>query len=168
MVKRFIAVFLLIVLLSACKGQISTPAPAAEELPPVLSYTLESPAVATATPLIVMATEEQASPTVLFAGPFGTPPVCLGAPAPHVSIGQQVTVVVEDFDKLKLRSAPEISPDTEKLELDKFTQLKILEGPVCVADAETEASYWFWKVGVLPGAEIGWVAEGDSLHYFIE
>ena len=165
MAKRFIAVFTLVVLVSACSGQVSTPVPAGEEVPHVLSYTQESVPVATSTPLIVMATEGQAVSTVTF---IEATPACLGAPAPHVVIGQQVSVVVENFDKLKLRSAPEISPDTEKMELDKFTQLKILEGPICVPDAETGTHYWFWKVGIPPGTDIGWVAEGDSLHYFIE
>ena len=164
MAKRFIAVFSLVTLISACSGQVSTPAPASEENLPVISYTLEVP-VATSTPVIVMATEGQAVSTVTF---IEATPACLGAPAPHVVIGQQVTVVVENFDKLKLRSAPEISPETEKMELDKFTQLKILGGPVCVPDAETGTFYWFWKVGVPPGTDNGWVAEGDSLHYFIE
>ena len=161
MAKRFIAVFLLIFLISACSGQVSTPAPA-EEIPSLLSYTQEVP-IATSTPNIIMATEGPVSPTLT-----NIDQTCSGAPAPHVTVGQQVSVVVENFDKLKLRSAPEISPDTEILELDKFTQLKILEGPVCVSDTEMGTSYWFWKVGVPPGADIGWVAEGDSLHYFIE
>jgi hypothetical protein len=164
MTKRFIAVFSLVFLISACSGQVSTPTLAEEELPPVLSYTQEVK-IATSTPIIVAATEGQAVSTVTF---IEATLACLGAPVPHVVIGQQVTVVVENFDKLKLRSAPEISPDTEKMELDKFTQLKILEGPVCVPDTETGVSYWFWKVGVPPGTDIGWVAEGDSLHYFIE
>lgn len=163
MAKRFIAAFSLVVLISACNGQVSTPAPAGEETLSVLSYTQESAPIATSTPNIVMATEGPVSPTLT-----NIDPTCPGAPAPHVVVGQQVTVVVEDFDKLKLRSAPEISPDTEKMELDKFTQLKILEGPVCASDSETETSYWFWKVGMPPGTDIGWVAEGDSLHYFIE
>jgi len=154
-------------MISACNGQTSSPDPMVEDVVPVLSYTQESIPVATATPVIVMATEQEPLPTVPFAE-ITTPIVCPGAPAPHIVVGQQVTVVVEDFDKLKLRSAPEISPDTEKMELDKFTQLKILEGPECVSDAETGTSYWFWKVGVPPGTDIGWVAEGDSLHYFVE
>jgi len=164
MSKRFIVAFSLVVLLSACSGQVSTPAPAGEDAPPVLSYTQEV-TMATSTPLIVMATEGPALPTVTFIEANAN---CPGAPAPRVAIGQQVTVLVENFDKLKLRSAPEISPATELLELEKFTQLKILDGPVCVTDAETEVSYWFWKVSVPLGTGTGWVAEGDFLHYFIE
>ena len=162
MAKRFVAVFFMAVLISACNGQVNTPAPAGEESLSLLSYTQETP-VATPTPNIVMATEGSTSPTLT-----DIDTTCPGAPAPHVVVGQQVSVVVENFDKLKLRSVPEISPDTEILELDKFTQLKILEGPVCVSEAETGTSYWFWKVNVPPGTDIGWVAEGDSSHYFIE
>lgn len=166
MAIRFVAVFILVFLISACSGQASVPAPAEEDVQPLLSYTQEAPA-ATSTPLIVMATDGPALPTAA-SFEITTPVVCPGAPRPQVVVEQQVTVVVENFDKLKLRSAPEISPDTEILELDKFTQLKILEGPECVFDGETGTYYWFWKVGMLTGTDIGWVAEGDSLHYFIE
>ena len=93
---------------------------------------------------------------------------CLGAPAPHVAIGQEVTVVVDDTDKLKLRETPEISSNPEVKMLDKLTFLKILEGPVCVSSTDPEVSYWFWKVEVISTGEIGWVAEGDSANYFIE
>lgn len=171
MSNRVIVVSLLMMLISACASQLSILTPPAEEdqnALPVLLNTVESIPEATPTPLIVMATAQEVSPTVPYIDTVTTPQVCPGAPVPHVEIGQQVTVLVENFDKLKLRSAPEISLDTEKMELDKFAQLKILEGPVCVVDAETEVFYWFWKVGVPPGTEIGWVAEGDSLHYFIE
>ncbi len=93
---------------------------------------------------------------------------CPGAPVPHVAIGQEVTVVVNDTDKLKLRETPEISPNTEVTVLDKLTHLKILEGPVCVSSTDPEVSYWFWKVEVISTGETGWVAEGDSSNYFIE
>ena len=159
MLKRFIVISLLIVLTSACTAQITTLTPPTEEVQPVFSNTLESIATATSTPLIVVATQP-ALPTLDF--------TCPGAPTPRVSVGQQVTVVVDNSDKLKLRSERRISPDTVKMDLDQFTQVKILEGPVCVSSAETGASYWFWQVEVIPTGEIGWVAEGDSLNYFIE
>jgi hypothetical protein len=162
MPKQFIATLILVVLVSACNRQATTTTPAPEENLPVLSYTQEVP-IATSTPNIVKATEGSTSTTVT-----NGDTACPGAPVPHVAIGQQVSVVVENFDKLKLRSAPEISPDTDVLELEKFTQLKVLEGPVCVSDTDTGTFYWFWKVNVPPGTDIGWVAEGDSLHYFIE
>jgi len=158
MSKRFIAVSLLIILISACTRQVTTPTPLVGTVQPVFS-TVESALTVTATPLIVGATEQ----------PVSTADVnCPGAPALHVAIGQQVTVVVDDTDKLKLREIPEISPDTEVKGLDEFTQLKILEGPECAASTDPEVSYWFWKVEVLPNGEIGWVAEGDSINYFIE
>ena len=159
MSKRFIAVSLLVILISACTRQVAAPTPPAGTVQPVFS-TLESSPTATATPLIIGATTGQPVPT--------TGVDCPGAPAFHVAIGQEVTVVVDDTDKLKLRETPEISPDTEVKGLDKFTQLKILEGPVCAASADPEVSYWFWKVEVQPNGEIGWVAEGNSLNYFIE
>ena len=85
-----------------------------------------------------------------------------------MALGQEVTVVVDDTDKLKLRTAPEISPDTEFLALDKLTQLRIVEGPVCVTTDDSEVSYWFWKVELLATGETGWVAEGDTANNFIE
>ena len=158
MSKRFIAVSLLVILISACTRQVATPPPLAGTVQPVFS-TVESIPTATATPLIIGGTE-QPLPT--------SDSNCPGAPAFQAAIGQEVTVVVDDFDKLKLREIPEISPDTEVMELSRSTQLKILEGPVCAASTDPEVSYWFWKVEVLPNGEIGWVAEGDSLNYFIE
>ena len=158
MFKRFIAVSLLVILTSACTRQVTTPTPLVGTAQPVFS-TVESVLTVTATPLIVDATAQ----------PLPTTGVdCPGAPVLHVAIGQEVTVIVDDTDKLKLREIPEISPDTEVKGLDKFTQLRILEGPVCAASTDPEVSYWFWKVEVLPNGEIGWVAEGDSLNYFIE
>ena len=158
MSKRFIAMSLLIILISACTRQVATPTPLAGTVQPVFS-TVESILTVTATPRIIEATEQ----------PLPTTGVeCLGAPASHVTIGQEVTVVVDDTDKLKLRETPEISPDTEVAVLDKLTFLKILEGPVCVSSTDPEVSYWFWKVEVISTGEIGWVAEGDSSNYFIE
>jgi hypothetical protein len=159
MLKHFISFPLFILLTSACVQQYTTPAPATE--------------IQFAQP---MATT---TPTALFnsgqAAPTSTPPimtatavVSCSAPAPHVETGQQVTVMVEDFDKLKLRSDPQISPDNVTLELELYTQLRILDGPVCVLDADTETEYLFWKVAVIPSGEIGWVAEGDATHYFFQ
>ncbi|RPI94564.1 MAG: hypothetical protein EHM40_06155 [Chloroflexi bacterium] len=159
MSKKFIAVLLPVFLASACNMQVTAVAsPANAEATPGIqpaASTTATPlfntiAVNTATPSIVTATVEAFCPT-----------------APHVEIGQQVTVLVEDWDKLKLRSGPEISSDTVLMELDQYAQLKILEGPVCVYSPETGDSYWFWKVTVVYGEGTGWVAEGDYSHYFI-
>lgn len=157
MSKRFIAVSLLIILISACTRQVATPAPLVGTQP--VFSTVEFTPTVTATPLIIGETQ-QPVPT--------TGDDCPGAPALHVAIGQEVTVVVDDTDKLKLRETPEISPDMEVTVLDKLTFLKILEGPVCVSSTDPEVSYWFWKVEVISTGEIGWVAEGDSSNYFIE
>ena len=98
--------------------------------------------------------------------PVATQASCQRLPKPHVTIGQTVTVIVENSDKLKLRSKPGISPSTEIKELDQYTKLVILEGPVCIT-SEPYTAYWFWKVKVLPNNETGWVAEGNYSHYFI-
>lgn len=89
--------------------------------------------------------------------------LCPGAPGPYVSMGKQVTVVSEDVDPLKLRSTPEISPDNVLRNLNRFTRMRVVGGPVCVRAGE--ASYWFWQVQV--ERETGWVAEGDVQHAFI-
>ena len=159
MSKKFIAVFLLVILTSACNRSYATPAPQAEgtqftqpmgtTTPTALLNTVNS--IATETPSIVTATAAVA---------------CSNAPAPHVRAEQQVTVSVEDWDKLKLRSSPSVSSDNVVLELNQYTQLRILDGPICFSSAN--AAYLFWKVAVIPSGEIGWVAEGDSSHYFIE
>jgi len=160
MSKPFIALLLLVILTSACSrpvsvstlptGEIQSAQSAASSTPTPLFNTTNPLPAETSTPLIVTATVEAFCPA-----------------APHVKIGQQVTVLVEDWDKLKLRSKPEVSPDTVLMELDQYSQLKILDGPTCVYSPETGVSYWFWKVTVISGGEVGWVAEGDYSHYFI-
>jgi hypothetical protein len=156
MSKPLIAVLLLLVLTSACSQPVHV-----TTLPSVtpIANTIHPTPSATPTPLFVTATEELLVPA--------TESAC-AAPAPRVEIGQEVLVTVEDWDKLKLRSEPVVSEDTVVMELDQFSQLKILDGPVCAYSAETDYSYWFWKVVVIPSGEIGWVAEGDYSHYFIQ
>jgi hypothetical protein len=162
MSKRFILASLLILLTSACTRQVTvvTPPAQVQSTQFVTSNTAEAGPTATATPLILAAATEQPLPIFESA--------CPGASAPHVTPGQQVSVVSDNTDKLKLRSEPKISPDTLLMDLDQFTQLKILEGFICVHSDETGTAYWFWKVQVIPTGEIGWVAEGTSSHYFIE
>jgi hypothetical protein len=160
MSKSFSALLLLVILTSACSrpvsistlptGEIQSAQAAPSSTPTPLFNTTNPIPAETATPLIVTATVEA---------------FCRAAP--HVKIGQQVTVLVEDWDKLKLRSRPEISADTVLMELDQYSQLKILDGPTCIYSPETGDSHWFWKVTVIPGGEVGWVAEGDDSHYFI-
>ncbi len=154
MSKKFIAVLLLVFLATACNVQVITPTSPAEE-----DHGAQPAASITATPLFNTISAKTATPSIVTAT---AEPFC--HVAPHVKIGQQVTVLVEDWDKLKLRSEPEISPDTVLMELDQYAQLKILEGPVCVYSAETGDSYWFWKVTVVYGEGTGWVAEGDNTH----
>jgi hypothetical protein len=157
MSKQFIAVLMLVILTSACTQPINvTTLPSVPSLTPIANTINPTPS---ATPLFVTATE-----SLLITA---TGPVC-AAPAPRVSVGEEVLVTVEDWDKLKLRSDAEVSADNILLELEQYSQLKILEGPVCVYSAETDYSYWFWKVVVIPSGEVGWVAEGDYTHYFIQ
>lgn len=159
MSKSFIAVSLLFGLISACNRPLaSTPSPEQIQF---------AQPMGTATPTALFNTINSSStqtPSIVTA----TAALSCRAPAPHVQIGQKVTVLVENWDKLKLRSKPEISSDTVILELEQHSQLEILDGPECVSSVETGASYWFWNVKVLPGGETGCIAEGDDSHYFIE
>lgn len=96
-----------------------------------------------------------------------TPSACPGPHAPFFA-GLKVIVIAGNSDKLKLRSEPKISPDTVIRELDQFTSLQIVGGPMCVTAVETGISYWLWKVKVISNGKTGWVAEGDGSNYFIE
>ena len=168
MSKRIIALSLLIVLISACTRQITTPTPSTQAAQPVISNTQAVTPQADAAPLVTEAAVQQSVPTLAFVDTTAVVSVCPGAAAPHVSFGQLVTVVSDNTDKLKLRSEPKISADTVIRDLDTSTQLKILGGLVCVQSPDATTSYWFWMVQVVSTGETGWVAEGDSTHYFIE
>ena len=107
-------------------------------------------------------------PTATVVVKLPTALTCPGAPAAHISVGQKVTVITEDYDKLKLRSDPSFSSEHAK-ELTKFTQLKVLDGPVCVTSSDPGASYLFWKVTILDiTGETGWIAEGNAFYYFVQ
>ena len=182
MSKQFIAILLFVVLTSACNQPINV-----NTLPSLtpIADTIHPTPSETSTPLIVTATGQIQSTATLAIAPnvaFHTATVALGtptfvalptvsascpAPVPHVKIDQQVSVTVEDWDKLKLRSQAALSADTIVMELPQYTQLRILDGPVCVPAPETDSAYLFWKVAVIPSGEVGWVAEGDIWHYFI-
>ena len=184
MSKRLIALSLLIILTAACDRAYVTPIPSATDITFTQPMATTTPtalfnfgdSAPTSTPVIVTSTlavdATRALPTLSF---DMTPavvvtmlmdPNCSGAPVPHVNVDQQVTVTVEDWDKLKLRSSAKVASDNVVMELDQYTQLRILDGPVCAYSADT--AYIFWKVAVIPTGEIGWVAEGDSSHYFFE
>lgn len=159
MSKRIIALSLLIAFTTACNRAYVTPIPSATEI----SFTQP---MATSTPTALFNFGD-AAPTHMPAVVTATAEIlCSGAPAPHIKMDQQVTVTVEDWDKLKLRSSAKVASDNVVMELEQYTQLRILDGPVCAYSADT--AYIFWKVAVIPSGEIGWVAEGDLSHYFIE
>ena len=151
--KKTIAALSFLVLFSGCSRPIATAVEFTQPMattPPTALF-ITSNTDATVTPAVV-------TPTPDF--------TCANAPTPRLNPEQQVTVLVEDWDKLKLRSSAAVDSDNVVMELDQYTQLRILDGPVCVA--ATDASYVFWKVAVIPSGEIGWVAEGDLTHYFIQ
>jgi hypothetical protein len=174
MSKRCILISLLILLISACAPQVTVPQTpeAGQSLQPAPSNTVKPESTLD----VIAAWTSMAGTKDAMVRPTGTASatavdtataafsLCPGAPGPYVAVGRQVTVVAENVDKLKLRSAPALSADSLQ-ELDRFTQLTVVGGPVCVQEAG--ASYWFWQVEVHPGGEVGWVAEGDVTHSFI-
>lgn len=113
MSKQFIAFFMLVILTSACNQPVNV-----TTLPSVtpIANTLNPTPSETPTPLFVTATQE------LLITATGS---ACAAPAPRVAIGDKVLVRVEDWDKLKLRSEAEVSPDNITMELDQYAQLKI-------------------------------------------
>ena len=182
MTKQLILISFLILLISACTQQVTPTSEEVQSSQPAPSQAVESES----TPSVIttwtsLASTEDAISTSLagtkdaivrptltatdtaVATSTAAFMLCPGAPGPYASLGSQVTVVSEDVDKLKLRSTPEISPDNVLRELNQFTQMTIVGGPVCVRSGE--AAYWFWQVEV--DREIGWVAEGDVQHAFI-
>lgn len=173
MPKQFLMLLLLIILTTACTQQTTpvTPSPEVPHTEPAPSDTAESePTLSVITAWTEMALTKDAvvRPTLTgtdtaIATATAEFALCPGAPGPYAAIGNQATVISEDNDKLKLRSTAEISPDNVLRELNRFTQMRIVGGPVCVHSGE--ASYWFWQVRV--DGEIGWVAEGDVNHPFI-
>lgn len=160
MSKRFFVIFLSVILLSACSFQSVTLTPPPQQVSPTPLSVQESVPTATATPLVLLPTYALPTSTAVS--------ICPEAPVAHIMIGQQVTVMVEDFDKLKLRGTPDLSSDNAVKELPMFTQLKVLNGPVCVPSTDGQGQYLFWEVQVVSSGETGWVAEGDSLHYFVD
>lgn len=167
MAKRLIALSLLIVLTAACDRAYVTPIPSATEISFTQPMSTTTPTALfnfapTQTPVVV-------TPTVMVEATQTIPLESCLAPESRVKPGQQVTVTVEDWDKLKLRSDPKFAFENVVMELNQYTQLRILDGPICVLAANSnDDAYLFWKVAVIPSGEIGWVAEGDSTHYFIE
>jgi hypothetical protein len=171
MSRKLILLSLLILLISACARQVTPAAQAVQSTQTTPSNTVEAEPTlsiiaawtelaltkdAIVRPTLTATDTAVATSTAEFA-------LCPGAPGPYVALGNQVTVVSEDTDTLKLRSGPEISPDNVLRDLNRFTQMTIVGGPVCVHSGEM--SYWFWQVRV--DGETGWVAEGDVNHRFI-
>ena len=168
MSKRFILVSLLVILISACTRQVATPTEAVQTTLPAPSNTGESVPSAGMTPFMTESAGQPVVPVPELIDMATVESVCPGAPTPHIAFGQLVTVVSDNVDKLKLRSEPQISPDTLLRDLDTSTELKVLGGLVCVQAPDGSTSYWFWMVEVTSTGEVGWVAEGDSSGYFIE
>lgn len=93
---------------------------------------------------------------------------CSTAAKPRIDVNDLIEVKTTKSDPLRLRSSPDISYDNIKIRLAPGTQLKVLDGPICVKDDKTGNYYWFWEVKVRDTNEIGWVAEGQPYYYYVE
>ncbi len=97
-----------------------------------------------------------------------TEPNCSTAAKPRIEVDDLIEVKTTKSDPLRLRSSPDISYDNIKIRLAPGTQLKVVDGPICVKDDRTGNYYWFWEVKVRGTNEIGWVAEGQPYYYYVE
>ena len=123
---------------------------------------------ASRTPIPPTRTALQSTSTPTTQSPTKISTSCPKAPTTRISINNLVRVITTDNDRLVLRSIPEINDGTELQRLNKGTELKIFNGPVCVRDPKTSISYWFWEVRIKSTDAFGWVAEGDRSLYYLE
>lgn len=159
MSKSLIAVLLFIILISACNQPIKvTTLPTGQEQ---FAQPLPSP---TSTALFDLNNPPSTEPPPVVTATLAS---ACAAPATRVAIGDKVVVTVEDWDKLKLRAQPTVTSEV-LMDLDQYSHLEIVDGPFCSPPTETGTSYWFWLVTVIPTGEKGWVAEGDTTHYFFQ
>lgn len=86
---------------------------------------------------------------------------CSNAPKIRVSVGIQARVTYNNGLALRVRTEPKISNETYIKSIPEGTRFSIIGGPQCFEN------YWFWKIKLSDGTN-GWVAEGDSIDYFIE
>ena len=93
---------------------------------------------------------------------------CTEAPRPRIFVNALVKVIATNDDRLVLRSEPSISSSTELQRLNYGTELKVHDGPICVIDPDLKIQYWFWEVKVKSSGQMGWVAEGDRILYYLE
>ncbi len=160
MFKSFITILLLALGITACSQPVRVTTLPTQEIQ--FAQPMASPTATALFPTIGSAATT--TPTIMT--PIGE--ALCAAPVPRVQIGDKVLVTVENWDRLKLRSKPEVAADNVVMDLDQYSQLKVLDGPICAYSAETGYSYYFWQVVVIPSGEKGWVAEGDYTHYFFE
>ncbi|HVO41945.1 MAG TPA: Ig-like domain-containing protein, partial [Aggregatilineales bacterium] len=103
--------------------------------------------------------------TITDQGPSaGAPPAasvsCPGAPVTRLKVGANGVVLSDDPRPIRVRSTAGLK-GTQVAMLPPGTTFKIVDGPIC-AD-----SFVWWKLTTTDKKTTGWVAEGDSQHYFI-
>lgn len=158
-------------------------------IPPLIGMFAEPtptliPVVVNATPTLPF-TIATAPPVALESTPTPelspTPePFCPGAPPMRVEKGIMVRVITDD-EILYVRSSPQILPGNANIigEFLHGVELQVLNGPdedvfACYTiDEERNQRVIFWRIRIpegtfRDGSTIGWVAEGDSIEYYIE
>ena len=100
--------------------------------------------------------------------PQGSGFTCPNAPATRLVVGQTVIVLSDDPRPINVRAQANTTANVIA-QLPPGTQFKIVAGPVCANN------YVWWQInspaqtinGTKTPAIVGWVAEGDTQHYFI-
>jgi len=93
-----------------------------------------------------------------------TAPGCDNAPSLIMHPGE--TVRVSNAGGLRGYRTPQLTNATPVAFYSYNTQLKIINGPVCV-DRDESVSYWFWQVIDSDYGRVSWVAEGGEGAYYL-
>ena len=92
---------------------------------------------------------------------------CEDAPLTRVQVGDIARVTYTDGTSTRLRSEPQAGDNLVE-NLPEGTEFDIIGGPECTLRHGRDDSYVYWEVSVPSRSLVGWVAEGDFNHYYIE
>ncbi len=166
--RRFRSLSLLAVLLIfACSMPrlVPTPEPRPSPTPTWTLLPLGTPLQPSETPGPASETAAPASPTL---GPTQEAFNCPNAPPVRVQVGDRARVTFTDGLALRVRSEPEVTGNNVVVQIPEGTEFEIIGGPVCAPIPETGSSFVFWMISINQGGTTGWVAEGDSVNYYVE
>lgn len=99
--------------------------------------------------------------------PTPIPFVCPKAPRPRVQVGDSARIAFTDGSNVRIRSTPEVAENI-LIYLTAGTEIEIIGGPVCAPRPDRTDAFVFWEVFIPSENLTGWVAEGDSIEYYIE